>query len=426
MSSGEGAPVHSSIAFDLTVTSLFPPLLAGKTVTLVREDRGVEALKKALNNGTRFSLVKITPAHLEMLSHALAPEAWGLGALIVGGEALFASSLSSWRTHAPSLRIVNEYGPTETVVGCCAYEIPANVAISGAVPIGEPIANTQVYLLDNQMRLVPKGVPGEVYIGGAGVARGYLNQPSHTAESFIPSPFSDKPGARLYRTGDLARRRYDDNIEYLGRLDSQVKIRGYRIELQEIETVLSQDSAISESVVLAREDVAGDKRLVAYVVLRPDQTRTISEVRNYLRERLPEYMVPSALVQLDAFPLTRNGKIDRSALPAPDQSGSGQAGVAHSIIEELLVGIWAEVLNLKQVGVNDSFFDLGGHSLLAAQVISRVRETFRVELSLRSLFLKPTVEGLAENIEKSLKAGEEITARLAKGTITAKVTKATG
>lgn len=257
-------------------------------------------------------------------------------------------------------------------------------------------------MLDANLRPVPVGVPGELHIGGAGLARGYLNRPELTAESFIPNPFSYGSGARLCKAGDLARYLPDGNIEFLGRLDHQVKIRGFRIELGEIEAVLGQHPDVRETAVLAREGKPGDKRLVAYVVPRDVQVPAIIELRRFLKEKLPDYMVPSAFVLLDALPLTPNGKVDRRALPVPDMTRPEQekAYVApHTPAQEVLAGIWAEVLKLEPVGIHDDFFDLGGHSLLATQVISRVRDAFHVELSLPSLFEGPTVAGLAEIIE---------------------------
>jgi amino acid adenylation domain-containing protein len=265
---GCGAPVQSSIAFDATITSLYAPLLVGQRVVLLPEKEEIEALSATLSSNNNFSLVKLTPAHLGLLSQILAPrqEECETRALIIGGEALLGKSLSFWQSYAPNTRLINEYGPTETVVGCCVYEVPPQTSLSGAVPIGRAIANTQLYVLDPYLKPVPIGVPGELYIGGAGVARGYLNRPELTAEKFIPNPFSDEPEARLYKTGDLARYLPNGNLEYLGRIDNQVKIRSFRIELGEIEAVLTQHPAVRESVVTVREDNPDDKRLVGYVV----------------------------------------------------------------------------------------------------------------------------------------------------------------
>jgi acyl carrier protein len=264
--------------------------------------------------------------------------------------------------------------------------------------------------LDGSLEPAPIGVPGELYIGGAGLARGYLNSPQLTAEKFIPHPFGNEPGARLYKTGDLARYLPDGNIEFLGRLDHQIKLRGFRVEPGEIEVTLARHPGVREAVVLAREDHPGNKQLVAYVVLSAAETCSASELREFLKARLPDYMVPSAFVMLDALPLGPNGKIDRRALPAPDHGRPELDGVfvaPRSPIEERLANIWAQVLGLERVGVHDNFFDLGGHSLLATQVISRVRETYRIELSLRAIFETPTVAGIARVVQQAKESGGE-------------------
>jgi hypothetical protein len=268
-----------------------------------------------------------------------------------------------------------------------------------------------VYLLDKYLQPVPIGVPGELYVGGVGLARGYLKRPELTADKFIPHPFSHAPGARLYKTGDLARYLPDGAIEFLGRMDSQVKIRGYRVELGEIETILGQHPAVNKAVVLATERgskhgglpiaPAIDKILAAYVVLHKGNSVSTSGLRRFLKERLPEYMAPSAFVELEAFPLTPNGKVDRSSLPRPDATRPDLDGAfiaPRTAVEELVAGVWTEVLRLDQVGVHDSFFQLGGHSLLAVQVISRLRKAFQTDVPLRCLFEAPTVAELSRAI----------------------------
>ena len=323
--------------------------------------------------------------------------------LVVGGEALLGRSLRNWREHAPETRVVNEYGPTETVVGCCVYEVAAADVKEGAVPIGRPIANTQLYVLDEWQRPVPVGVAGELYVGGAGVTRGYWRRPELTAEKYVPDPFSEQAGARLYRTGDLVRHLVDGNLEYLGRADEQVKVRGYRIELGEIEAVLAEHEEVREAIVVVREEAAADKRLVAYLVIEEGAELNNGELRSWLREKLPEYMVPTAFVTLSELPLTPNGKVDRRALPAPEPLQAGSKRVApRTPVEELLVGIWAEVLGVEQPGIEDDFFELGGHSLLATQVISRIRQAFEVELPLRTIFENSTVARLAAVIDDIL------------------------
>ena len=429
---GCGAPVHSSIGFDATITSLFSPLLVGQKVVLLPEEQEIEALSNILRSTSNFSLVKITPAHLDVLSQLLpSTEAAGkTRAFIIGGEALLGKSLSFWQTHAPDTRLINEYGPTETVVGCCVYEVSNQTNLSGAVAIGRPIANTQIYILDRHLQPVPIGVPGELYIGGAGVARGYLNRPKLTEEKFIPNPFEQRkaegkgqradgrstrnssllPSAshllpslekskvsRLYKTGDLGRYLPDGTIEFLGRIDDQVKIRGFRIELGEIEAVLSQHPGVRETASIVREDVPGDKRLVTYVVRDRKSPPDISELRQFLKERLPEYMVPSAFVLLNELPLTPNGKIDRRALPAPDQARPDWAGefVAPSTpAEKMLAKIWAEVLRVERLGIHDNFFELGGDSILSLQIVVKANQV-GFQLTPKDIFDCKTIGNLA-------------------------------
>jgi amino acid adenylation domain-containing protein len=391
---GEGSPVHSSISFDMTITGLFSPLLVGRKVELLPEGKGIENLATVVRNKSNFSLIKITPAQLDLLSHQLLPQeaAGKTRAFIIGGENLLAESIAFWQENAPDTMLINEYGPTETVVGCCIYQ--AKDKHSGSVPIGRAIANTQLYILDRYLHPVPVGIAGELYIGGAGVARGYLHRPELTAERFIPNPFL--AGERLYKTGDLARYRADGIIEYLGRIDNQVKIRGFRIELAEIEAVLTQHPKVREGAILAKCD-----RLIAYAVLHPGETLTVSELRNYLAEKLPEYMVPSALVTLDEMPLTVNGKVERQALPALE-SWRPELEVAYvapqTELEQIIATIWQEVLHLEKVGIYDNFFDLGGHSLLIAQVHSRLQARLERNISMVEMFKYPTIELLAKHL----------------------------
>ncbi|RCJ30651.1 non-ribosomal peptide synthetase [Nostoc punctiforme NIES-2108] len=400
LAQGYGAPVQSSIGFDATITSLFSPLLVGQRVVLLPEKEEIEALSALLQSDKNYSLVKITPAHLEMLNQML-PNREGVTktrALIIGGEALLGKSLKFWRDNAPNIRIINEYGPTETVVGCCVYEVSEQTSLSGAILIGRPIANTQLYLLDENQKLVPIGVSGELYIGGAGVARGYLNRPELTQQRFIPNPFSDEPNSRLYKTGDLARYLPDGNIEYLGRIDHQVKIRGFRIELEEIESLLAQHPLVNSVTVIAREDQPGDKRLVGYIVPQ-EQAPTSSELRQFLQEKLPEYMIPSAFLILEVIPLTAHGKVDRQALPQPDTSRLSTLKTEflapQDDLEQKLANIWENLLNVHPVGVKDNFFDLGGHSLLAVRLMAHLNQEFGKNLSLATLFQNPTIEKLA-------------------------------
>ena len=408
---GGGSLVHSPIGFDLTITSLFAPLVCGSQVTLVREELGIEALSAALNRQGGYSLLKITPSHVESLGYLLSNQAAASGprALIIGGEALRGEHLAFWRRAAPHVRIFNEYGPTETVVGCCVYEIPAEKVEPGAIPIGWPIANTQLYILDREMQPVSFGEPGELYIGGAGVARGYLNEPALTAEKFVPHPFAEQHGKRLYRSGDKARYLADGSIEFLGRVDDQVKIRGYRIEPGEVEAVLVRHPAIREGVVLAREGLAGDMCLTAYLVWQPNQGITVNDVREFLRNKLPEYMIPAGFVVLDELPLTHNGKVDRAALPLVE-------GIRPELIEsyvdardtteQQLERVWETVLGIKNIGMRDNFFELGGNSVLAVRLFAQIAESFGSKLPLSTLFQAPTIELLARVLQQGTPAPE--------------------
>ncbi|CAA9339965.1 MAG: Polyketide synthase modules and related proteins, partial [uncultured Gemmatimonadetes bacterium] len=368
---GRGAPVHSSLSFDLTVTSLFVPLLAGEAIVLA-PDEGGEALASVLRSSGPFGFVKITPAHLSLLLEQLAPgeAARATSRFVVGGESLPGEVVARWAQVAPEVSITNEYGPTETVVGCCIHTLKARETTAGPVPIGRPSPGTVLYALDGRMSPCPIGVPGELFVGGGQLGRGYLARPALTAERFVPDPFSAQPGARLYRTGDLARWRADGNLEFMGRLDEQVKIRGFRIELEEVEGAVAAHAAVREARVVVREDQPGERRLVAYVVGDADA----EALRAHVRRSLPEYMVPAAFVFLDALPLTTNGKLDRKALPAPEYAAGADRYVApRTAGEEALAGIWGEVLRLERVGAEESFFELGGHSLLAIRLIERMR-----------------------------------------------------
>jgi amino acid adenylation domain-containing protein len=396
-------PVHSSISFDLTVTSLYAPLLSGGTVELLPEDIGAQQLLEALLRSGDRSLVKITPAHLELLGAQLkSAQVAGLTrTFVIGGENLLAENLELWRNFAPQTRLINEYGPTETVVGCCVYEVQSEDPHTGSVPIGRPIANTQLYILDEDLQPVPPGSMGELYIGGVGVGRGYLNRPELTAERFLEDHFSGVPGARLYKSGDLARYRADGVLEYLGRSDDQVKIHGYRIELGEIESVLAAQPKVKSCVVLAREDEPGSKQLVGYVVQSEGEAPTNDELRAFILERVPEYMAPSHFVIMDALPLTSNGKVDRKSLPAPSMrtTGGGRGGAPQRLTQKVIHEIWSDLLKVEGIGVDDDFFDLGGHSMAATALIQRLRKAFGVEIRLATLFDRPTIAGLAEAID---------------------------
>jgi acyl carrier protein len=294
------------------------------------------------------------------------------------------------------------YGPTENTVFASRFAVKEIAPGATSVSVGRPISNTQIFILDRKFHLVPVGMVGEVLIGGDGLAVHYFNRPGLTADRFIPHPFSDEPGARLYRTGDLACYEPDGKMEFLGRVDHQVKFRGFRIELEEVEAFLSQHPAVRDAVALMREDAPGDKRLVAYVV--PDQTQelTISQLRHFLKKKLPDYMVPSIFIMLDNLPLTPNGKVDHKALPATDgiRPDLAQPFVApRDPVEKKLADIWAKALGLERVGIHDDFFALGGHSLLATQIVAQLREALQVDLPLAHLFERPTIAELAQTIE---------------------------
>jgi len=393
-------------AFDAAVWELWPYLTVGASIHIPDEMTRLDGASFRDWLVARAITISFVPTALaENLVTLDWPQQPALRSLLTGGDIL--------RVYPPEtlpFRIFNNYGPTECTVVTASAQVWPNAHPLHFPTIGRPIANTQIYILDAQRNPVPIGVTGEIYIGGEGVARGYLNQPELTAEKFIYHSFEGEPARRLYRTGDLARYLADGNIEFLGRSDNQVKLRGYRIELGEIEAVLGQHPMVQSSVVVVREDTPGDKRLVGYVVTQPGESFDAAEVRKYLKQKLPEYMIPSALVLLDELPLTPNGKVDRKALPAPDQ-GRPELGNVYqapcTAVEEALASIWSELLKVDQVGIHDNFFDLGGHSLLATQIVSRVRSCLSVELPLRTLFEKPTIEQMAAAIMAHWKGPSE-------------------
>ena len=406
--------IVTSFSFDLTQKNLFAPLLVGGTVYLFPLYYDISAIRQLIRKWA-ISILNCTPSMVYPLANgtleSVSEDLASLRRVFLGGEPIAVSRLQAWMdTPQFHAQFINTYGPTECADIAAFYRIEdARQFVDAPVPIGQPIANVQLYVLDHHFNLAPVGVPGELYIGGAGLGTGYLHQPALTAEKFVPHPFSDEPGARLYKTGDLVRDRPDGALEFLGRLDYQVKIRGFRIELGEIENVLQQQPIVRECVVIAREDLDGDKRLIAYLVLQDNQNVTDEQLRLLVGERLPHYMVPATFVILENLALTPNGKIDRLALPDP------QAWLLPKIRpyvaprtpnEEVLQRIWAEVLQVEQVGIDDNFFELGGHSLLATTLISRVREAFQVALPLRTLFDTRTIASMAEVIEKNYIAQE--------------------
>src|SRR6185369_431846 len=387
----------TTLSFDIAGLELFVPLISGAQVAIASRAETVDAqLLAALIESSGVTVMQATPATWRMLLDAGWRPHRDLK-LLCGGEALnreLADRLvdcgETW----------NMYGPTETTIWSSTHRVDA-AEEAAIVSLGQPIANTGFYVVDERMHLVPTGVPGELLIGGDGVTRGYLNRPELTADRFICDPFSTSCGARLYRTGDRVRWDADGRLEYLGRLDHQVKIRGFRIETGEIEAVLAEHEQILQAVVTAHEDFAGNAQLVAYVVTEAGAEVSTSELRRHLSAHLPEYMIPAVFVPLAELPLTANGKLDRKALPAPDCSRpvlEREFVAPRSETEKLLAEIWSEVLGVSQVGIHDNFFELGGHSLLATTVISRIRASFSVELPLRYLFEARTIARLAQAI----------------------------
>jgi len=406
----DNLPVVTGLSFDMSLKQVFGPFIHGSAVWMLSEDVLADpvALLQQLLARTKVGL-NCVPALWKVLLDAIERDQASIPTerlryLFLGGDELRKELIKRSLSALPHLEIWNIYGPTEATANATMARIDAE----DRVTIGRPIANTKIYIMDAQLQPVPIGVPGELYIGGANLARGYLNRPELTAERFIPNPFSKEPDARLYRTGDLARYLPDGNIEFLGRIDYQVKIRGFRIELGEIEAVLRRHPGIQEAVVVAREDVPGDKRLVAYIVPREEQSASISDLRSYLMQQLPGYMVPASFVLLEALPLTPTGKVNRRALPAPnhEDSNSQETFVApRTPVEKGVAAIWRRVLGVEQIGIHDNFFALGGHSLLAMQVIAHLRTTLQVELPLRSFFEAPTVAQFAEIIAQVQASG---------------------
>ena len=394
-----------SFSFDVCVSEIVMALGSGATLCLASPDALLpgEALARTLQESD------ITHVSMPMAALAALPRDADLGslqALIVGGEALPPALADHW---GGKYRLFNAYGPTEATVCATAYRHVAGHHCD-AIPIGRPLANTRIYILDRHLRPVPVGVAGQIYIGGAGVARGYLNRPELTAERFVADEFSDRPEARLYQTGDLARWLPDGNIDFIGRNDFQVKIRGFRIEPGEIEARLAACPGVQEALVVAREDAAGDPRLVAYLTARPGVVPGAANLRAALARDLAEHMLPAAFVILEAFPLTPNGKIDRKALPAPDQSAVAARvyQAPQGAVEEAVARIWRELLKLERIGRHDQFFELGGHSLQAAQLAARVRQVLGREVTLRTLFQHPVLAAFAAVAADAPRSGSDL------------------
>jgi amino acid adenylation domain-containing protein len=396
-------PAVQNLGFDGSLKQIFAPLLGGREVWLFSKEvvsepaRLIEALgaRRSLRFSCVPSLWKAMLDTIESGQAALAGDS--ITHLFVGGEPLGKGVVDRSFALLPRLQLWNLYGPSETTATATAARIDSEDKIT----IGRPIAGKRAYILGSRLQPVPIGVPGELYLGGSGPARGYVGRPELTAESFIPDPFSGEPGARMYKSGDLARYLPDGRIEFLGRIDHQVKVRGFRIELGEIEAALRQHPKLRDAVAAARVDARGDDYLVAYVVADGRQAPAAGELRTFLREKLPDYMIPSVYVAVERLPLMPNGKIDRSALPEPDRATreQGPTFVApRNTVEEAVASIFSEVLGVASIGADDNFFDLGGHSLLATQVVSRARKMFKVNLPLRQFFESPTVAALAESV----------------------------
>ncbi len=398
----------SNTSFDAATFEIWGALLNGAQLIGISKDVIISPHEFALQLRQKgISVLFLTTALFQQIARDVPQAFASLRYLLFGGETVDIRWVRKVVKHGSPKQLIHVYGPTENTTFSSYYCVPELPESATSIPIGRPITNTQIYLLDEHLQPVPVGVVGELYISGDGLAREYLNRPELTAERFIPNPFSSKPEARLYKTGDLGRYLPDGNIEFLGRIDNQVKIRGFRIELGEIEAVLTQHPAVQETIVIATEDIPGDKNLVAYIVPNQEQIQTqeaqslVSLLREYLKEKLPEYMVPKAYVVLESLPLTPNGKVDRRALRAPDTLiFDKQNYVApRTHVEKAIVEIWAKVLGKEQVGIDDNFFELGGHSLLATQLVSRIRDAFQIDLSVRNLFEAPTVGQLARYIE---------------------------
>src|SRR5258708_5107030 len=398
---GDRASHVAGLGFDAAVWELWPYLAAGASVHMADDvtRSSAELLRDFLL--ARKLTISFVPTPLAEQMLALEwPNQTPLRMLLTGGDTLH---------HYPPVNLpfmlVNNYGPTECTVVATSAPVLSDKRSAPLPHIGRAISNAQIYILDEDLHPVPPGTPGEIHVGGAGLARGYRNRPDLTSEKFIKNPFSEEPGSQLYKTGDIGRLLPDGNIAFLGRADDQIKIRGYRIEPNEIVSVLDQHPDVRESLVVARQDGPGDKRLVVYVVLTPDSRVNAAVLPHSLRHHVPDYIFPSVFVRLDAFPLTAHGKIDRAALPEPSAENSlanGPAEAPGSPVEERLTDILRSLIPVDQVGVDYNFFQLGGHSLLAAQLIPHARHPFPVHLSLRSLFDHPTVREMSAEIERPI------------------------
>jgi amino acid adenylation domain-containing protein len=404
MPEGSRTIQFASLSFDVSFQDMFSTLNSGGTVVMISEGerQDIAGLSQVLidNNVHRIFIPAVA---LQQLAEGFCAEerfSAPLRRIIAGSEQLqITPSIARLFTQLKDCSLHNEYGPSEA-------HVVTSYVLTGApeewpirAPIGRPISNISIYILDHHWQPAPIGVPGELYIGGVSLARGYLSRSDLTAERFVVDPFSKRAGARMYRTGDLARWRSDGNLEFLGRTDKQLKIRGFRIEPGEIEAALRERSEVREAVVVMHEDRLGEKRLVSYVVPAPGQSIDPRALRQHMAEKLPDYMVPTTVVELEALPLTSSGKLDRKALPEPEIISTAAWRAPRSPEEAILCGLYAEVLGLERVGIDDNFFELGGHSLLATRLVSRIRTALDLELSMRSVFEFPVVADLAERLK---------------------------
>ena len=397
---GGGAPVQSSVSFDLAVTSLWLPLVTGRTVHLVPEDDALESFAELLRQNLDFSLLKVTPSHLEALDELLgdADVSGAARCLVVGGEAFSPRLAARWQQRIPRARIINEYGPTETTVGCTVHEVSGSDDSGESLPIGREAPGTHLYVMGPDGLPVPEGQIGELWIGGIQVARGYWRRPDLTAERFVPNPLNDASAPRLYRTGDRVVRRPDGSLAYLGRADRQVKIRGYRIELDEIETLLGRCRGVREAAVEAAPGGDGSQALVAFLVLTPGGAATVGSIRRILAGQLPGYMIPSRLTVMERFPLTANGKVDRAALrgmPVVESRANDDDVRPRTPVESQITGVWETVLRRRGIGIHDNFFTLGGNSLMALSLMAAIQRQCGLGFRLSEFLQCPTVAGMA-------------------------------
>lgn len=400
----------SNVSFDAATFEIWGALLHGATLVGITQEEMLssQTLQQVLAK-ERITVLFLTPALFHQLAAETPAAFQALRYLVIGGDAVNPEFVRKVTGNRISGRLINGYGPTEVTTFATSYDMTELSGDSKTVLIGKPIANTRAYVLNQNLAPAPAGVPGELYLAGPGLARGYWQQPALTAERFVPDPFAPQSGERMYRTGDRVRWTESGDLEFLGRFDTQVKLRGFRVELGEIETCLTQYPNITQAAVLAREDAGPDKTLVAYIVCSTEENLDIGALRNFLRERLPDYMVPSAFVRISFLPLTVNGKIDRKKFPVPEEQASARLEdtALETPTEELLAGIWASVLNVAHVNPQDNFFALGGHSLLSMQIIARVRQVFALQLSIRDLFELPEVRSLARRIDDKRGSGKQ-------------------